>query len=271
MMIRQPVVAGTFYPTDRVGLKKEIERCLSGLKTKSDCQLVISPHAGYVYSGKIAAQAISSLVRAESFLIFGPNHHGLGPEFCVADKGMWATPLGNVRVESRLADLLIKKCPFIERSDAGHKREHSIEVQLPLLQHMFKDFTFVPISVFNVDYSESLLKNCIQLGQAAADLVRKYGCGLIASSDFSHYLPLALANQKDGLVIEKILDLDPAGLFRTLARIDGSVCGYGPIAIVLAAARELELKAKMIGSASSADISGDFGSVVTYHAIGFYK
>jgi AmmeMemoRadiSam system protein B len=270
MAIRQPVVAGTFYPGDKTALKKQLDSYFGQIKATENCSIVISPHAGYIYSGRIAAKSIANLI-GKRFVIIGPNHYGLGPEFCIIEKGSWATPLGVVAIDSELAEQLITKCPFLERDDAGHKREHSIEVQLPFLQYRFGSFTFVPISIYNIDYSESLLKYCVQLGTAIAGFAKKYDIGMIASSDFSHYLPLDIAKDRDELVIEKITSLDLQGFFRTLARIGSSVCGYGPIAVAMAAAKELELKVKLLGSSNSGDISGDFSSVVTYYAIGFYK
>lgn len=267
-MIRRPVVAGMFYPFGRDSLERTLSKLFEGVK-KGDFACVVSPHAGYEYSGKTAAHAISSLRPARSFVILGPNHNMMGSEFSVAGANEWETPTGRIGVDLGLAKE-IKKCSVIREDELAHVHEHSIEVQLPFLQHRFKSFAFVPISIANLDYADEFLRRCETLGKHIAKTIKGKKIDVIASSDFSHYLPAKLAKEKDQKAIEKIQKLDPKGFFRTLEEIDASVCGYGPIAVLMYTARELGLKrAEVINQTNSGETTGDYSAVVSYYAIGF--
>jgi AmmeMemoRadiSam system protein B len=267
-MIRRPVVAGMFYPMQRDNLSEQLSRLFRGTE-RGDFVCVVSPHAGYQYSGKTSAYAINSLRPSKSFVILGPNHNLLGSEFSVMRRGEWETPLGTISIDSELAKE-IGACKVIREDDFAHLQEHSIEVQLPFLQHRFKSFEFVPISISNTDYSDDFLGRCETLGRYLAKAINNKDTGVIASSDFSHYLPKEKADEKDGKAIEKIRNLDPKGFFRTLEEVEASVCGYGPIAVLMYTAKFLGLKtAKIINQTNSGDSTGDFSSVVSYYAIGF--
>ncbi len=266
---RNPAVAGMFYYRDPKILEDQLRDFFSKAKEKEKNTAVISPHAGYEYSGRTAAFAIASLRKADSFVILGPNHTGAGAEFSVFPGGVWKTPLGDCRVDFELAEELKKQCDFLKDDASAHSQEHSIEVQLPLLQHMFGKFRFLPISIMNAGYEQSLLEKCEKLGEVIAGIAKKRKIGIIASSDFSHYLPLETANAKDRNAVQKIKKLDTRGFFETLQKSNASICGYGPIAAVMSAAKRLMLKPEIIDKSSSGDVTGDFGSVVTYYAIGF--
>jgi AmmeMemoRadiSam system protein B len=267
-MQRKPVVSGTFYESDSSRLRSQLNELFSGTKTSRGFPMVVSPHAGYVYSGRTAARAVSALRPSRTFIILGPNHTGLGTEFSVMSSGSWKTPLGEVGIDGKSAERL-KKCEFLREDQLAHSREHSVEVQLPLLQHRFRDFSMVPVSMMNIGYSDDFRKRCEALGHAVAGIVRDGNVGVVASSDFSHYLPQDMAEEKDEVALAKIMNLDVEGFFRSLHEIDASVCGFGPIAVTMAAAKELGMKAGLIHKSSSGDASGDYGSVVTYCAIGF--
>lgn len=270
MADRNPAVAGAFYPDNKKVLLSQLDGLFSKASEKHESEMVISPHAGYVYSGRTAAHAIASLKPFQRFIILGPNHYLRGPAFSVMGHGSWETPLGSVMIDRELAAALKAKCGLLEEDSAAHEKEHSIEVQLPFLQHRFRKLMFVPICVMNTDYDMGFLKSCESLGHAVA-LAAKAGVGVIASSDFSHYVPLTKAKRMEKPVLEQIGKLSPGGLFRALDRVGASVCGYGPIAVLLYAAKELGLKARVLHSSSSADATGDDSEVVSYHAIGFYK
>ncbi len=267
-MIRRPVVAGMFYPFHKDNLNEQLSRLFEGVG-KGDFVCVVSPHAGYEYSGRTAAFAISSLKPAKTFIILGPNHNLVGYEFSIMSSGEWETPLGMVRIDSELARE-IKKCEILREDEFAHAHEHSIEVQLPFLQYRFKDFRIVPISIANLDYSNEFLKKCETLGKRIAKTIKNESVCVIASSDFSHYLPRGVAEEKDRKAVEKIKELDLKGFFRTLEELDASVCGYGPIAVVMQIAKELDLKKiEIINHTDSGDATGDSSSVVAYYAIGF--
>lgn len=269
---RKPVVAGTFYYNDPGILKDQLREFYSKVGTEQKCTGVISPHAGYMYSGQTAAFAIGSLKPAKSFIVLGPNHTGLGPGFSIFPGGAWKTPLGDCNIDFELAEELKEAFPGLEDDASAHTDEHSIEVQLPFLQYRFKDFRFVPITIMGSHYNDSgHLEKLESLGAAIAKLVKGKSMGLIASSDFSHHLPLRAAEHKDDMALQKILKLDAKGFFDVLHKTDGSICGYAPIIALISAAKRLNLSAKLIQKSNSGESTGDFGSVVTYKAVGFYK
>lgn len=269
-MVRKAAVSGTFYPSGISSLNQSLAGAFAGIsESEGDCACVVSPHAGYAYSGRTAASAIASLKRAKTFIILGPNHNLIGPEFSIMASGKWQTPLGEAEIDSSMANEL-KKCSILEEDELAHAHEHSIEVQLPFVQHRFKNFGFVPISISNTDYTSGFLKKCILLGKHIAGVIENKPVGIIASSDFSHYLPAKIADRKDSEAIEKIMKLDAKGFFAALGRMDASVCGYAPIAVVMAAAKAMGMKeAKVISHTNSGDATGDYSSVVSYYAIGF--
>jgi AmmeMemoRadiSam system protein B len=281
---RRPVVAGMFYDSDSDKLKKQLSGFFRKVKASSSCIGVVSPHAGFVYSGQTAAWAVASLKAAKTFVVLGPNHNTLGEQFSCLSSGAWETPLGKVSVNKGVARRLMEQCPFLAEDAAAHAMEHSIEVQLPFLQHKFggqpgsgsgAGFDFVPISIMNMDYSDGFLQSCEKLGKAIGMLARSKpkgkaaSIGIVASSDFSHYLPKKVADKKDGKAVERILKLDTKGLFKTLDSVDASVCGYGPITVLMSAARALGLKARLLHKSTSGDFIGDNKSIVAYYAIGF--
>ena len=262
--VRQPAVAGMFYPADPETLREQLKELFSGLEEQGKYNSVISPHAGYIYSGRAAAQAISGLKPSKTFIILGPNHTLIGPTFSIMTSGSWVTPLGNCSINEEVAKQL-KENELLQEDTLAHEHEHSIEVQLPLLQHRFKEFDFVPISVGNSGFSETFLENCKSIGEAIADI----GVPVIASSDFSHYIPFEEAKKLDMEAIKDIENLDLEGFFETLKRNNASICGFGPIAIVMSAMKKQNGKGKLIAYTSSGEETKDYDSVVAYAAIGF--
>jgi AmmeMemoRadiSam system protein B len=269
METREPVVAGMFYYLDRENLESQVKGMLSRMKEKPRFRIVVSPHAGYEYSGRTAARSIKSLKPAKTFILLGPNHNLVGPEFSVMDKGVWRTPLGDIEIDHKLAGK-IAKSGIPESDTVAHSAEHSIEVQLPILQTQFRSFRIVPISIANSDYSEAFLKKCESLGKTLATLMKSHEIGLVASSDFSHYISAEEAKRKDTLALDRICHLDNPGFFDVLKDESGSVCGYGPIAVAISTARHLSLKkGEALEYTSSGDVTKDYSAVVGYASIGF--
>ncbi len=266
--VRNPVVAGMFYYADSDILREHLDELFSSARTIDNCVGVISPHAGYEYSGRTAAKAISSLKQAETFVILGPNHTLMGPEFSIMGYGVWKTPLGECKINEDIAKLL-KRNKILEEDTLAHEQEHSIEVQLPFLQYRFKNFKFVPISVANTTYSDTFLEHCESVGETIAEISKEHDISIIASSDFSHYIPFETAKKHDMEAIECIEKLDVKGFFRTLQKNNASVCGFGPIAILMSAMKKLGKKGKLIEYTSSGEATHDYNSVVAYAAIGF--
>lgn len=267
MPIREPAVAGSFYPADQKALEAQMGEYLSAAKKKGIYNGVISPHAGYIYSGKTASQAIFGLKRFMSYVVLGPNHTGIGAKFSIMSSGKWTTPLGETKVDEQIAKDLLK-LDFVADDYNAHRGEHSIEVQLPFLQRAFRVFTFVPVCIGGQSYSDDFVDKCLVLGRALARIV-KNGPGIVASSDFSHYLKLDRAREIDYKAISMILKLNVTGFIKALASERASVCGFGPIAVLLECARASEWRPELIHSSHSGEVSGDSSSVVTYYSIGF--
>ncbi|NCO96502.1 MAG: AmmeMemoRadiSam system protein B [Candidatus Aenigmarchaeota archaeon CG1_02_38_14] len=272
-MIRPPAVAGMFYEIDPERLKKQIKGCFTRGLGKEKIQeqsfkACVAPHAGYLYSGPIAAHVYSRIKKA-NYIILGSNHHPIGNKYAMGS-GEWKTPLGGVKVNKKVAEQLMK-CPLLKNDPISHQPEHSIEVQLPFLQYRFgNDFSFVPIAISNDYPSRDFLEECRILGEAIADVIKKQKDDwiVIASSDFSHYVPYEYAYQIDKWVIESIVGLDEEEFFSRVQERDVSVCGFGGIAVCMVAAKKLgSKKGELLKYATSGDVIGDKNSVVGYGSI----
>lgn len=227
---------------------------------------LVSPHAGYPYSGPVAAHGFSWLARQgwpEAVVIIGTNHTGLGGPISIATTGAWETPLGTLEIDSTLAELIIERCPPVEPREEAFAEEHSVEVQLPFLQYLFGEVRFIPLVILNQQ-----MEIAQELGRTLAELIKDKPIALIASSDFTHYEPQAMAERKDRTAIERILKLDLVGFYEVIRRDRISICGYGAIAALLEAARILELgDGQLLQYATSGDSTGERGAVVGYASI----
>jgi len=262
--MRQPAVAGQFYPLRSENLEKELKRCFEGLELQQRKVLgAVCPHAGYMYSGKVAAHVYATLPEADTYVFFGPNHTGYGSPVSVS-RDTWKTPLGNIDVDLELADGFLGS--IVDADELGHRYEHSIEVQLPFLQYRFgKDFKILPVCMGMQDE-----ETAVEVGNLVADLISESGkrAVIIASSDFTHYETAERAKEVDSEVIDAILNFDIPGMYDRLYRRNASVCGYGPIAAMLSASQKLGgSRATLLKYANSGDVSGDTAAVVGYAAI----
>lgn len=276
-ILRAPVVAGSFYNLDPEMLKKQIEFYFShklGPKkvTKEKFLSAIVPHAGYIYSGPVAAWVYSKIENA-NYIIIGPNHSGMGERFAIMKNGLWKTPLGEIAIDEEMAKKIEKESKIIEHDVLAHESEHSIEVQLPFLQFRFgNNFKFVPICVLNEFADETLLESCKVIGKGIASAIKndKRKWILISSSDFSHYLPDKLAKKIDKDLIKSIIKLDSKEFFEKINEKSASVCGFGPIAIAIEFAKNLGAKrGKLLKYATSGDVTEEYDSVVGYASIVF--
>ncbi len=266
-MERGAVAAGSFYDWDRENLARNLKEMSKGVSDRGFLGC-ISPHAGYVYSGRVAAKAVGSMKPGKRFIVLGPNHTGLGANFAVYSSGSWETPLGKVPIDHGLAEAIMK-FDGAESDEVAHGQEHSIEVILPFLQHFFGKISFVPVAILSYGYGDSFLRRLESLGRVVADIMKKdIDIRLVASSDFSHFISADAARKRDMEAIEAIKRLDARKLFRSLSH-DGSVCGYAPIAILLSAARELGWGAELLDYTNSGEVTGDRREVVAYAGIGF--
>jgi AmmeMemoRadiSam system protein B len=276
--IRYPAVAGAFYNSDSEMLKKQIEGCFRHklgprAMKKHDVVAAVVPHAGYAFSGPIAAWVYSRLEKA-NYIILGTNHSGMGSRFALMRSGLWKTPLGEIAIDQQMAERLLEGSDILEYDVISHEHEHSIEVQLPFLQYRFgNEFKFVPINILGEYPDESLLDACKAVGKSIANVVKKQKDGwiILASSDFSHYVPQKKIKGMDLPAINAIKKLDEEKFFDNINEKDASICGFGAIATAIAAAKELKAKkTELLKYATSGDVSGDTSSVVGYASIIIY-
>ena len=266
-MIRNPVVAGQFYSLSKESLAKEVQGLIDGSAKKIDAIGVVSPHAGYLYSGPVAGSVFSSIKSKPIYIILGPNHTGLGSPFSMSASDKWKTPLGDISIDKALSESILKNCRDIKKDELAHINEHSIEVQLPFLQTLQKEFTFVPIVVSFGD-----LETYRNIGEGIAKSIKELSLEkdvtIIASSDMTHYEPQETAKDKDSKAIDAILKLDEKSLLERVEKFDISMCGFVPAAIMIAASKKLGAKdAHLIKYQTSGDVSGDYSSVVGYAGI----
>jgi AmmeMemoRadiSam system protein B len=261
-MLRQPAVANRFYPGSEQGLKKDISARIKEGQKKEKVLALVSPHAGYMYSGDVAASVFSEAEITKDVIVMGPNHHGLGAPFSVMEKGTWVMPGGNIHINERLAELILEESKWLKADSAAHIEEHSIEVQIPFIQYIRPDVEFVPIVLGRADFGI-----CKEIGTAIARAIKKYGkpVVIISSTDMTHYESHESAKQKDKLAIDKIAALDPEGLLDTVNKNSITMCGVIPTTITLVAAKELgATKARLVKYATSGEVSGDYSYVVGY-------
>ena len=287
--MRYPAVAGAFYERSREALLRQIRECYTHplgpgrvpQVQRAERRIVglVVPHAGYAYSGPIAAHSYSALAAdgwPSSFVILGPNHHGAGAPLAITNHE-WQTPLGSVAADEDLYRRLSK--PPLEEDIRAHRDEHSIEVQLPFLQQLHESVRFVPICMAFQEYELAS-----EVGRLVADAVKGADVTLIASSDFTHVgaqynqLPTrgltapAFAKEQDAKAIEKILALDAQGFAGKVAQAEISMCGYGPVTAMLTAAKQLGAKgATLLKYGTSSDVSHDAHMAVGYGAIAVYR
>ena len=263
--VRHPAVAGRFYPARPEALMRDVLSSLSAAGEQLEATGCVVPHAGYMYSGHVAGAVYARLALPKRFIILCPNHTGLGKPLAIMSEGAWETPLGQVEVDGELATELRNSFRSLSEDSTAHRAEHALEVQLPFIQALRKEFTFVPIAV-GVGSYEPLS----DLGEAMARVVAQHDekILIIASSDMNHYEPDSITRVKDKKAIEQILKLDPRGLFDVVVNEDISMCGYGPTVAMLTAATRLGAKtADLIKYATSGDVSGDRAAVVGYAGV----
>jgi len=280
-MIRKSAVAGFFYEKDPLKLQKQIEECFMhklgvgkvenlAKEFKGKFPSFISPHAGYIYSGPIASHTYKVLVENEkpdTVVILGPNHTGYGALVSVMNEGEWETPLGRVKINSDIANKIIKESKIAEPDYLAHLYEHSIEVQLPFLQYFLKNFEIVPICIML-----QTLDVAINLGNTLAKVLQNTNSIVIASTDLNHYEDYETTYKKEMYVIEAIKRLDPEYLMNIIEKKNISMCGPGPTATVLHYNRKIGVsKVHILKHANSGDTAGPKDNVVGYLAVAFEK
>lgn len=263
-MLRTAAVAGQFYSGDKERLRRDVESLMVAATPQSSIA-VMSPHAGYVYSGGVAAKTFSQVIIPDKVVILGPNHHGRGHAAAVYSDGAWETPLGRVEVASELAERLLAECPMAAPDSIAHTYEHSLEVQVPFIQYLSPDSRIVPLCI-----SHMPLNTLLALGDGLARAISscKDKPLIVASSDMTHYESGEVARKKDFLALDKVLALDPEGLYEVVSEHRISMCGVLPAVVMLQASLALgATKAELVAYSNSGDVTGDQSEVVGYAGV----
>jgi len=282
MKVRRSAVAGSWYAGTREALKAQIEECfthglgpgkLPKIAEKGPRKIIglVCPHAGYMYSGPVAAHSYHSLAidgKPDIVVLFGPNHYGFGSALATMNEGVWRTPFGDVEVDSEVANEIICESRVVDVDESAHVREHSIELQLPFLQYLYGSaFKFVPISFLMQD-----LETSREVGRAVAKALLDKNALVIASTDMTHYEPQEGAERKDKIAINAILKMDEEQLYSAVESYGISMCGYGPVIAMIAAAKALGAKnAQLLCYKTSGDVVGDYSAVVGYASVALMK
>lgn len=279
MLVRKPAVAGQFYPSDSDELSTKIDECYShplgpgGMppapKSDSNVVAVVSPHAGYDYSGPVAAHSylhVSSLPDPDLIVVVAPNHYGIGSGVSTFQTGEWETPLGRMRVDPVASKQLVELAGVAAFDPDAQRLEHSIEVQLPFLQKIYgSTVPLLPVSLLFQD-----VETASAVSKALVSIVHGRKAVLVASSDLTHYEPADAAKEKDSALLRQVERMDVEGFYSTLERLQVTACGFGAIATVIETARQLGLaKGELLKYASSGDMTGENLQVVGYGALRF--
>ena len=267
IFVRQPAVAGQFYPSSEKSLRKQLSGFAQSKIAKQDAIACMLPHAGYIYSGEVAVETVSGINIKDNIVLLGPNHTGYGKKISVMSRGSWQTPLGNIKINTGLAKEILRLSDELEEDSLAHFREHSLEVELPILQYFKANFSIVPIAILSNEIS--ILK---KLGIVIANAIQNSDLNkatlIIASSDMTHYEPEKIAFEKDTAAINAILELNENKLIEKIRELDITMCGYAPAIAMITAAKALGAKnARLVRYQTSADVTGDKSSVVGYAGI----
>jgi hypothetical protein len=266
MTLRQPAVADHFYPGSPESLTLTVNDLLSAghSASKQKALAVVLPHAGYVYSGALAAKTLSSVEIPETVILIGPNHRGQGAPVALST-ATWDMPMGKVPVDREICDLILNHCPTIQVDELAHKDEHSLEVQIPFLHMLQKKLSIVPLLVSRISYPL-----CEEVADCLAKAISTSARHIliVASSDMSHYEPRNNTEKKDRLALQCIEQFNPKNLYHTVINNRISMCGVIPVVIALLAVKsQFGIKYRLIGYTDSGYVSGDTTQVVGYAGV----
>ena len=280
--IRRPTVASQFYEGDAEALKAQITSCflnplgpgkLPEVNFHSHPRNIVGlvcPHAGYLYSGPVAAHSFYELAldgKPDTVVLLGPNHTGEGSGLALMREGIWRTPLGDVEVDSKIADAILHETTIVDVDEVAHRFEHSIEVQLPFLQFLYGNtFKIVPICFLMQDYDSA-----VEVGRALTEALDATNTVVIASSDMTHYEPARVAAAKDQAALKAVTDMDAKRFYQTVETQNITACGYAPITSLITYGVGVCAKAQLLSYHNSGDVTGDHSSVVGYAAVSFKK
>jgi AmmeMemoRadiSam system protein B len=262
-VLRLPAVSGRFYPDNSEELTTLVRECAKPQPDQkpAHAKACLVPHAGYRFSGHVAGAVFSRIAVPRKILILGVRHFPRGEPVAIISIGAWRTPLGDAAIDEALAASLKNECPILREDTVAHSREHSLEVQLPFLQVLSPDFSFVPVALGTVRFDD-----LVAVGEALARvLAANPEVLLLTTSDLNHYEDDATTRLKDRKAIDQILALNPRSLYDICTKENISMCGLGPTVAMLTALRALGANhAELVRHSTSADISGDTTNVVGY-------
>lgn len=264
-MRRKAAVAGQFYHATAAKLDHQVRQYVTDNLPKEHALCVLAPHAGLIYSGAVAGEVYSRITIPDTFLLIGPNHTGLGARMALMSGGEWEIPTCAFRIDEELSRKVLSHVPIVSSDTQAHTFEHSLEVQLPFMAYFCSKTKIVPLTVMSLT-----LEECRMLGEGLARSIKEtdYPVVVVASSDMSHYVSDETAREKDRMAIDRILALDPEGLFDVVRRERISMCGYIPATAMLFAAKALgAVGARLLRYATSGEVSGDYDHVVGYAGI----
>ncbi|MBI2472543.1 MAG: AmmeMemoRadiSam system protein B [Planctomycetes bacterium] len=264
-MIRHPAVAGSFYSGDAAQLKSDIEGFVVKDCKKQAVLGIVSPHAGYMYSGRVAGNLYSRIKIPNTVVILAPNHTGYGVPYSIWPGGSWQTPLGEVGVDEKVVDELVRVCDLVEKDREAHLYEHAAEVQIPFIQYFNPHIKIVVMVISSRNVVD--LKN---IGKSLSQVLHKLSPDalVVASSDMTHHESQASANRKDKIAIDEILDLNEDNLYSKVHEMRITMCGIYPAVVMLVCSKERGAKkAELVRYETSGDTTGDYDQVVGYAGI----
>jgi MEMO1 family protein len=259
---RQPAVAGRFYPAKRETLVREVEAHIDQHAKKIRVVGIVSPHAGFVYSGDVAGAVYSRIEIPDTVILIGPNHTGYGEAVAVMTEGVWSMPMGDIAIDGELANAIYEETVVAKQDSSAHQFEHSLETQLPFLQYFKKKFKIVPICIKRINRP-----SCQELSEGIVRALKRFDKPvlLVASSDMTHYESHDSATIKDHKAITCIENRDPHGLFETVQSEKITMCGVNPVTVMLLCSEKLGAKeAELVKYMTSGEVSGDMEKVVGY-------
>ncbi|MBL7960140.1 AmmeMemoRadiSam system protein B [bacterium] len=268
---RKPAVAGMFYPREKNKLQSDLDNMFANVTSKRVSGKVfgiVAPHAGYMYSGYVAAEAYNQLadLSYDTVAVLAPSHRDYFQGASVYT-GDYMTPLGAVPVDKKTCDQLLRYAPLIKATEMGHRDEHALEVQLPFLQVILKDFNLVPIVIGTQDH-----ETCFRLGEILGEVLQGTNSLVVASSDLSHFYSQEKANRLDGLVVKDIENFDENKFFDDIQNRKCEACGAGTIVSAIIAAKHMgATSSKVLSYHTSGEVSGDYEEVVGYLSGVFYN
>jgi MEMO1 family protein len=272
-IIREPAVSGTFYPGNPKVLRKDVETYLRGageVKAGGDVTGIIAPHAGYMYSGQVAAYGFKAISGAkyDTVVVIAPSHRARFEGVAILDRGSYRTPLGLVDVDEEAAADLMKQNNTVGTLMEAHRYEHALEVQLPFLQVVLEGFKIVPL-IMGSQSAEMCERLASSISGAAKGRTKRFL--VVGSTDLSHYHPQKQAVELDNVVVRHLEAFDAKGMVRDLEKERLEACGAGPMITAMMVSKSLGAKkSRVLKYATSGDVSGDTSSVVGYVSCIFY-